>query len=252
MHRRKPLLSLVYALEIDTLAHGDGTGHGRGLADLHGSVELGKTSTTAGLGCSSSEEFLEHIREFYHEGFQCLCVTAGDRLENEPGNLEDILILAGVVEKVASKILDDDLFRSRKAGADLLCDVLWSDHGRGQKTDQRLKFARSERLPFRAVCGLVFPGGWWLVRRESMAVGCRDETEIEEGVARIPDATPPDAVRASMPAVRGTPCPPFCLDISAEIWTQLGIRLCLKYSVALRQRKIKKYFEAESGGRNVV
>ena len=139
MYGSQRLLSLVYALKIDTLAHGDGTGHGGGLADLHSSVELSKTGTTTGLGCSSSEELVEHIGEFCHEGFQGLCVTASNRLENESGNLEDILILAGVVQKVASKILDDDLFCSRKAGADFLRDVFWSEHDERERSNLEIR-----------------------------------------------------------------------------------------------------------------
>lgn len=51
---RLVLLSLVYALKVDTLAHGDGTGHGSGLANLHSSVKLGKAGTTGFLRCSGS------------------------------------------------------------------------------------------------------------------------------------------------------------------------------------------------------
>jgi hypothetical protein len=239
MYRRKLLLSLVYALEIDTLAHGDGTGHGGGLADLHSSVELGKTGTAAGLGCSSSEEFLEHICEFCHEGFQGHCVTASNRLENEPGNLEDVLILASVVQEVTSKILDDDLFCSRKAGADLLCDIFWSEHGRDEKADQTWKFARSERLPFQAVCALVFDRarGGEDGRRSSVDLKPRRGVAFVMQFRRMLYLGCCAMLRCRQCAARLVL--PFVWASPQRFRPSWGIRLYFKYSPGLRYGKLK-------------
>jgi len=199
---RKFLLSLVYALKINALAHGDGTGHGSSLADLHSSVELGKAGTTAYLRCPGSQEVLKHIGEFCHKGFQDLCVMASNRLEDEPGDPEDVLILAGIVQKIAGQILDDDLLGSREAGADLLRDVFGSDHGRDEMRAQDRSSREIHTIGTPSFSGGMCDGAMELggVCEAGMGVGCVWAWRRRLGTGRrgITGSTVPDAARYSM------------------------------------------------------